>query len=178
MSESTSQSVERDLRAVVAVGTGMPGSTRTPKGRGTSMPAHYRRRRPVPAAWQPRVDEQFKLARSEDRHESHDAYAFDALVRGAVDGEETCEIAGLGPIPVRIARTLLGDAILELAITKGVDVANLTHQGWALVPGNGNRPMVPPDDPPPEVPHGASRGSDAHRPRVECDAARVVSGDA
>ena len=54
---------------------------------------------------------------------------YEALVRGAVEGEETCEIAGLGPIPVRIARDLLGDAILKLVITKGVDVANVTHLG-------------------------------------------------
>jgi hypothetical protein len=129
------------------------------------------------AAWQPLVDGQFNLARSQDRHEPHDAYAFDALielaelagttdnedrksepgtepakppakpkrtpakyltiirldyeamVRGAVEGEEMCEIRGLGPIPVRIARELLGDAILKLVITKGVDVANVTHLG-------------------------------------------------
>ena len=125
------------------------------------------------AAWQPLVDGQFKLARSEDRHEPHDAYAFDALIelaelagrtgtedtqpepgaepvkptrtpakhlaiirldyealiRGAVEGEELCEIRGLGPIPARIARELLGDAILKLVITKGVDVANVTHLG-------------------------------------------------
>jgi hypothetical protein len=52
-----------------------------------------------------------------------------ALVRGAVEGGETCEIAGLGPIPVHIARALLGDAILKIVITKGVDVANVTHLG-------------------------------------------------
>ena len=57
---------------------------------------------------------------------------YDALVRGAIDGEETCEIAGLGPIPVRIARELLGDAILKLVITKGVDVANVTHLGRSV----------------------------------------------
>jgi hypothetical protein len=52
-----------------------------------------------------------------------------ALIRGAVEGEETCEIRGLGPIPVRIARDLLGDAIRKLVITKGVAVANVTHLG-------------------------------------------------
>ena len=53
----------------------------------------------------------------------------EALVRGAVEGDERCEIAGLGPIPVARARELLGDAILKLVITKGVDVANVTHLG-------------------------------------------------
>jgi hypothetical protein len=51
------------------------------------------------------------------------------LIRGAVKGEEMCEIRGMGPIPVRIARELLGDAILKLVITKGVDVVNVTHLG-------------------------------------------------
>jgi hypothetical protein len=53
----------------------------------------------------------------------------EALQRGAVEGDEICEIAGLGPIPARVARELLGDAILKLVITKGKDVANVTHLG-------------------------------------------------
>jgi hypothetical protein len=52
-----------------------------------------------------------------------------ALVRGTVEGDEICEIAGLGPIPVTVARDLLGDAVVKLVITKGVDVANVTHLG-------------------------------------------------
>jgi hypothetical protein len=132
-----------------------------------------------------------------------------ALVRGIAEGDELCEITGLGPIPVRVARDLLGDSILKLVISRGVDVANVTHlgrgvntaqqlallwtdpqcrvegchrtrlqndhrtgwtitrttrlddtdplcahhhdlktyKGWALVAGEGRRPMVPPDDP-------------------------------
>ena len=133
-----------------------------------------------------------------------------ALRRGSVEGGEVCEIVGLGPIPVPVARELLGDAILKVVITQGVDVANVTHLGrsatvaqqvalwwksaactvsgctrtrqlqndhryewantkrtrldeldplckhhhdlktrhnWALVEGDGPRPMVPPDDP-------------------------------
>jgi Domain of unknown function (DUF222) len=132
-----------------------------------------------------------------------------ALRRGRVEGEELCEIAGIGPIPVTVARDLLGEAIVKLVITRGVDVANVTHLGrgptvaqkialmwandtciaegchrrrieydhskpwshtrhtrldeldplcefhhdlktrlgWALVPGTGKRPFVPPDDP-------------------------------
>jgi len=53
----------------------------------------------------------------------------EALVRGQVDGDEVCEIAGLGPIPVRVARELLGEAVVKLVLTKGVDVANVTHLG-------------------------------------------------
>jgi hypothetical protein len=113
-------------------------------------------------AHEPIIDEMFKAARSEDRKESRDAYAFDAFIelaeraaspnpgeskapaprfmgliradiealqRGSVEGDEVCEIAGLGPIPVSVARELLGDAVLKLVITKGVDVANITHLG-------------------------------------------------
>jgi hypothetical protein len=118
-------------------------------------------------AFDPIVDEMFKSARAEDRRETRDAYAFDALielaerasgpesgegdgtpakkpsprfyglirvdheslVRGSVEGDEVCEIAGLGPIPVSTARELLGDAILKVVITRGVDVINVTHLG-------------------------------------------------
>jgi hypothetical protein len=53
----------------------------------------------------------------------------EALARGAIEGEETCEIVGIGPVPVRIARELLGEAIVKLVITKGVDVVNVVHLG-------------------------------------------------
>ena len=52
-----------------------------------------------------------------------------ALQRGAVEGDELCEIAGVGPIPIHTARRLLGDAVLKLVITRGVDVANVVHLG-------------------------------------------------
>jgi hypothetical protein len=52
-----------------------------------------------------------------------------ALRRGRVDGQELCEIAGVGPVPVSVARDLLGEAIVKLVITNGVDVANVTHLG-------------------------------------------------
>src|SRR5205823_11149148 len=53
----------------------------------------------------------------------------EALARGAVEGDETCEIGGLGPVPVSVARDLLGESILKLVITKGVAVRNVTHLG-------------------------------------------------
>jgi hypothetical protein len=123
------------------------------KGRGTvDEAARFR------AAIAPVVDEFFKQARTTDVKEPREAYAFDALmhlvtaerterttaaprfmgllrldynalVRGSVEDDEVCEIAGLGPIPVSTARELLGDAILKLVITKGVDVVNVTHLG-------------------------------------------------
>jgi hypothetical protein len=134
----------------------------------------------------------------------------EALVRGRVEGDELCEITGLGPVPVATARALLSESILKLVITNGIDVANVTHlgrgptvaqriallwsspgcdvrgcsstislqadhrvpwandqvtelanldhlcshhhrlkthHGWALIPGVGKRPIVPPGDP-------------------------------
>ncbi len=53
----------------------------------------------------------------------------EALRRGQVAGEELCEITGVGPVPVRVARDLLGDAILKMVITNGVDVLNVTSLG-------------------------------------------------
>lgn len=53
----------------------------------------------------------------------------EALVRGTVEGDERCEIPGLGPISVGAARQLLGNSIVKLVITKGADVANVTHLG-------------------------------------------------
>lgn len=53
----------------------------------------------------------------------------EALTRGRAEGDETCEIAGLGPVSVETARELLGESILKLVITKGVDVVNVTHLG-------------------------------------------------
>jgi hypothetical protein len=108
---------------------------------------------------EPFIDDLYVKGRAEGCRESRDAYAFDALVmlaereqaprenkrapkpryfgllhvdveplvRGAIEGEETCEIAGVGP--VRVARELLGESVLKLVITKGVDVVNVTHLG-------------------------------------------------
>ena len=53
----------------------------------------------------------------------------EALLRGAPEGDELCEITGVGPIPVSVARRLLGESVLKLVITRGVDVANVTHLG-------------------------------------------------
>jgi hypothetical protein len=71
------------------------------------------------------------------KHTKRHRRSFDpkALVRIRVDAEaffrgyaaqgETCSIPGVGPVPVAAARALLGDALLELVITKGVDVTTV-----------------------------------------------------
>jgi len=53
----------------------------------------------------------------------------EALQRDHVGDGEYCEITGIGPIPVSTARNLLGESILKLVITKGVDVLHVTHLG-------------------------------------------------
>jgi Domain of unknown function (DUF222) len=52
-----------------------------------------------------------------------------ALRRGRVQGGELCEVAGVGPIPVSGAKELLGEAIVKLVITDGLDVLSVTHLG-------------------------------------------------
>lgn len=52
-----------------------------------------------------------------------------ALNRGRVQGDELCEIDGVGPTSVAAVRSLLSDAFLALVFTDGVDVRNVTHLG-------------------------------------------------
>ena len=54
---------------------------------------------------------------------------WDALIRGfPIDGE-TCDIAGVGPVPVFVVRAMIesGDAFLAAIVTRGVDVVNVAH---------------------------------------------------
>ena len=106
-----------------------------------------------------RCDRIFRDARRDGRREPTDAYAFDAaaelitsggdstpvpagadakvivrvdlpaLLRGrAVDGE-TCEIAGLGPIPVSVVREWMENAFLAAIVTKGTEITKVVHLG-------------------------------------------------
>jgi hypothetical protein len=50
-----------------------------------------------------------------------------AMRRGEVQSGETCEIRGVGPVSVSMARELLGDAALAVVIKDGVAVNNVTH---------------------------------------------------
>lgn len=50
----------------------------------------------------------------------------EALRRGAVEDDEVCEVAGVGPVAVDRAVELLGEASWRLLVTRGVDVLNVT----------------------------------------------------
>lgn len=53
----------------------------------------------------------------------------EALRRGWVIDGETCEIPGVGPVPVSVARDYLGDAFLTLVLRKGKDITTVAHAG-------------------------------------------------
>lgn len=55
-----------------------------------------------------------------------------ALVRGTVAGGETCEIAGVGPVPVATAKAMMNDAFLATIVTDGVDVQAVAHLGRTI----------------------------------------------
>ncbi len=55
-----------------------------------------------------------------------------ALVRGHTKSGEICEIPGVGPIPVSLARSLATDSILSVLLTRGVDVSAVAHAGRTI----------------------------------------------
>lgn len=54
------------------------------------------------------------------------------LRRGSVAEGETCEIAGVGPVPAATARELAVDALVAALITDGVDIKNVTGTGRTI----------------------------------------------
>jgi hypothetical protein len=56
----------------------------------------------------------------------------EALMRGHTVTGEQCEIPGIGPIPVTLARQLSEDAILKVLLTDGVDVKAVAHAGRTI----------------------------------------------
>jgi hypothetical protein len=55
-----------------------------------------------------------------------------ALMRGHLQRGEMCEIPGIGPIPVEVARHLAVDSILSVLVTDGVDVTAVAHAGRTI----------------------------------------------
>jgi len=62
----------------------------------------------------------------------HVVVDYDALMRGHTVTGEKCEIPGIGPIPVTLARQMGEDAILKVLLTKGVDVVTVAHGGYTV----------------------------------------------
>lgn len=56
----------------------------------------------------------------------------DALRRGSLGEGNVCEIPGVGPVPIEMARSLMGDSILQLVITNGIDVTTICHLGRSI----------------------------------------------
>ena len=57
---------------------------------------------------------------------------YDALVRGHTLAEEHCEIPGVGPIPVSVARRMATDSVLKVIVTKGVEITAVAHAGRTI----------------------------------------------
>jgi len=55
-----------------------------------------------------------------------------ALVRGETTEGETCEIAGVGPVPVATAEALATDSLLSVLVTDGTDIQKVCHVGRTI----------------------------------------------
>jgi hypothetical protein len=51
-----------------------------------------------------------------------------ALRRGGTEPGETCEIAGIGPVPVDVINEWSGDRFLRLLVTDGIDIKAVTRK--------------------------------------------------
>ena len=101
-------------------------------------------------ALEPFEAEAFREARAEGRREGFDTYRADdgpgrggagprntvhvvidhaALLRGKAEAGERCEVAGGGPVPVRVVRSMLDDAFVTAVVSDGVDVSTVAHLG-------------------------------------------------
>ncbi len=56
----------------------------------------------------------------------------EAFTRGWTEPGETCEIVGIGPVPVFVVRKLASDAILKALITDGTDIRSVSHLGRTI----------------------------------------------
>ena len=67
--------------------------------------------------------------RGSPRHTVHVVIDHPALVRGHALPGERCEIAGVGPVPVGVVRSMVDDAFLTAVLADGVDVLKVAHLG-------------------------------------------------
>jgi hypothetical protein len=104
----------------------------------------------VERALEDKTDELFRAARAEGRAEPRAAYKADALValvlgeapvkpieirleadyaaieRGYLEEGERCELVGIGPIPVTLARGLLNDARITVLTREGTEITRIS----------------------------------------------------
>jgi hypothetical protein len=57
---------------------------------------------------------------------------YEALMRGYTLAGEKCEVPGLGPIPVALARRMAEDCILKVLLSKGVEITAVAHAGRSI----------------------------------------------
>ncbi len=100
---------------------GRPGAARTARAGTTGDPAGGPGAE-APGPWRP----------GEPTSVVHVRVDHAALVRGRVEGDELCEIPGIGPIPVEVARRLAVDSILHVLVTDGVDVTTVARAGRTI----------------------------------------------
>ncbi|MGH8974707.1 MAG: DUF222 domain-containing protein [Acidimicrobiia bacterium] len=62
----------------------------------------------------------------------HVVVDYEALLRGYPVSGERCEVPGLGPIPVPLARRMADDCILKVLLTKGVEITAVAHAGRTI----------------------------------------------
>lgn len=55
-----------------------------------------------------------------------------AYERGWTEPGETCEIEGIGAIPVAVARRMASDAIFKHLVTHGIDITRISHYGRTI----------------------------------------------
>jgi hypothetical protein len=104
---------QADALVSLATGTSASGPSRSgPSGAGTGGCAGSSGARP-PTMMHLRVD-------------------MAALRRGRLQNGETCEIPGVGPVPLATAVNEVGNAVLRVIITDGVDVRTVCHVGRAI----------------------------------------------
>jgi hypothetical protein len=108
------------------------------------------------AGMEPHLRRIAKEATKQGRNEPQEAYAADALValatsgtkgpramvhvnvdhpalvRGHTEEGERCEVPGIGPIPVAVARAMEADCFLKVLLTDGVDVKAVGHHGRTI----------------------------------------------
>lgn len=56
----------------------------------------------------------------------------EALARGHVESGETCQIAGVGPVPVAVVERLLPEAFVKVVFRDSLDVRSVCHVGRSL----------------------------------------------